>query len=44
MSAASSMILEVGFPAPCPAFVSIRMITGASPLCASCSAAANLNE
>src|SRR5665213_3681283 len=43
-SAASSITFPVGFPAPCPAFVSIRISTGASPACAACSAAANLNE
>ena len=30
-SAYSSISLEVGFPAPCPAFVSIRIKTGSSP-------------
>jgi len=28
MSVYSSMLLEVGFPAPCPAFVSSRIISG----------------
>jgi hypothetical protein len=41
-SAYSSMIFEVGLPAPCPAFVSMRMRTGAGPPCAACIAAANL--
>gem|GEM_PF-5135326 len=32
LSAASSIIFVVGLPAPCPAFVSILINTGASPL------------
>jgi len=40
----SSMTFAVGFPAPCPALVSIRSSTGASPACACCKAAANLYE
>ena len=43
-SAVSSISLEVGFPAPWPAFTSTRMSAGASPPCAAWSAAANLNE
>ena len=31
MSVASSIRFEVGFPAPCPAFDSMRMSTGLSP-------------
>src|SRR5260370_42189854 len=43
-SAASSMILLVGLPAPCPAFVSVRVNQGGRPPCAACSAAADLHE
>ena len=42
MSAASSIRFVVGFPAPCPARVSMRMRTGLSQPCAHCSSAANL--
>ncbi len=42
MSARSSMILSVGLPAPWPAFVSMRIRTGAGPACAACSVAVNL--
>jgi len=38
----SSMIFVVGLPAPCPAFVSMRIKTGLSQPCAACSPAANL--
>src|ERR1051326_3457654 len=43
-SACSSMTLLVGFPAPCPAFVSISISTGCEPACAAWSVAVNLNE
>ena len=33
VSTHSSIIIEVGFPAPCPAFLSIRMNTGFAPAC-----------
>src|SRR6185437_4286941 len=43
-SACSSIILATGFPAPCPALVSMRIITGAGPAWAAWRAAANLKE
>ncbi len=42
LSAASSIILAVGLPAPCPARVSMRIKTGWSPVCAACIVAAYL--
>src|SRR6185369_1481263 len=41
-SAASSICFEVGLPVPCPARVSMRIITGADPAWACWRAAANL--
>src|SRR5262249_28376747 len=42
LSEISSMIFDVGLPAPCPALVSMRISVGAGPDCAACSVAANL--
>ena len=44
ISACSSMVLETGFPAPCPVFTSILINTGFAPACFSCNSAPNLNE
>ncbi len=44
ISVASSICLEVGFPAPCPACVSIRIREGLGPSLQACNAAANLKE
>src|SRR5260221_5521647 len=42
ISERSSIIFEVGLPAPCPALVSMRMSLGASPVSAACIVAAYL--
>ena len=44
ISAVSSICLLIGLPAPCPAFVSMRMSLGALPVFEACSVAAYLNE
>src|SRR5947209_735166 len=41
-SETSSICLDVGLPAPCPALVSMRIKMGAVPACAACMVAANL--